>query len=241
MLIVVNALSSIWSTEMRRSRSPCGPYLARYVALLPAFLCAEWLAVATPAAAQELGPTTDPERAFERCQAIKDDAARLYCYSNSPGSAAAASQQQPAVLGTWHLVRTPNPTGGRPAVAIMQSADISRSDLDLAGLMLRCGEGTTQGTTEVLIVLVRYLTPGAHPKVTVGSGPTGTKFSGSVVLPGLLVLLPAEATSLATGPWQAAPELAVSVDDQGSAIRGVIPLTGLKGALQMLQSNCPAQ
>lgn len=201
-----------------------------------AIVCVGWLAGAASAIAQELGSPTAPEAAFERCQAIKDDAARLYCYQNSTETAAGASHQ-PDELGTWHLLRTPNPIGGRPAVSIMQSADISRSDLDLAGLMLRCGESAT----EVLIVLVRYLAPDAHPKVTVGTGPTGTQFSGTVVPPGLLVLLPAEAASLATGPWQAAPELAVSVDDERGAIRGVIPLTGLKGALQMLRFNCPAQ
>jgi hypothetical protein len=168
---------------------------------------------------------------------IKDDAARLYCFQNRAATDTAASHGQPHVLGSWRLVRTPNPAGGRAAVSIIQIADISRSDLDLAGLMLRCGESAT----EVLIVVVRYLPLGTHPKVTVRTGPSSTEFSGRVIPPGLLVLLPPEATTLAAGPWQAASELAVTVDDEEGAIRGVIPLTGLAGALQVLKSNCPSR
>lgn len=202
-----------------------------------AILCVAWLAGAPLAAAQPSGPTDDLERAFARCQAIKDDAARLYCYQNAMGNEEGVSPQQPAALGTWHLVRTPNPTGGRPAVSIMQGADISRSDPDFGGLMLRCGDSAT----EVLIVLVRYLAPGARANVTVSDGKSRTELSGSVVPPGLLVRLPEQATALTMGPWQATAELFVTVDDNGSAIRGVVPLAGLTGALQVLQSNCPAQ
>src|SRR5262245_14711786 len=40
-------------------------------------------------------------------------------------------------IGTWRLVRTPDPRGGSEAVSIMQTADVSRSDIDFAGVMLR--------------------------------------------------------------------------------------------------------
>jgi hypothetical protein len=199
-------------------------------------LCIGWLTGATSAAAQDATSTNDLERAFERCQAIKDDAARLYCNENATEHET-ANQPSPEALGTWHFVRTPNPTGGRPAVSITQSADITRSDPDFGGLMLRCGDDTT----EVLIVLVRYLMPGAHPKVTVNAAQTSTEFSGNVVPPGLLVLLSGKATALATGPWLATPELSISVDDGGNAIRGIVPLTDLTGALAILRSNCAAQ
>jgi hypothetical protein len=199
-------------------------------------LCVGWLAGATSAAAQDSASTSDLERAFERCQAIKDDAARLYCYENATRNET-ANQPSPAALGTWHFVRTPNPTGGRPAVSITQSADITRSDPDFGGLMLRCGDNAT----EVLIVLVRYLAPGAHPKVIVNAAQTSTEFSGNVVPPGLLVLLPEKATALATGSWLAMPELSISVDDEGNTIQGIVPLTDLTGALAVLRSNCAAQ
>jgi hypothetical protein len=203
--------------------------------LAAAIVSAAWIASATPLLAQGSGTPPNPEAAFERCQAIKDDAARLYCYENS--AQAGAGGRLPNEVGTWHLLRTPNPSGGPPAVSVMQSADIPRSDPDLAGLMIRCGESST----EVLIVLVRYLRLGTHPKVTVGTGPTSTEFTGDVVPPGLLVLLPPQATSLALGPWQALPEIAVSIDDESGRISGVIPLAGVKGALQILRSNCPAR
>ena len=199
-------------------------------------LCVGWLAGATSAAAQDAASTSDLERAFERCQAIVDDAARLYCYKNATGHEA-ANQPSPAELGTWHFVRTPNPTGGPSAVSITQSADISRSDPDFGGLMLRCGEDTT----EVLIVLVRYLTLGAQPKVIVKTAQTSSEFSGKVVPHGLLVLLPEQAAALATGPWLAVPELSISVDDGGNAVQGIVPLAGLTGALAVLRSNCTAQ
>jgi hypothetical protein len=206
-------------------------------------LCVGWLAAATSAVAQDSAQdstqdsasTSDLARAFERCQAIEDDAARLYCYKNATGHEA-ANQPSPAALGTWHFVRTPDPAGGRSAVSITQSADITRSDPDFGGLMLRCGDDAT----EVLIVLVRYLTLGAHPKVVVKGAQTSTDFSGKVVPPGLLVLLPGSATALATGPWLAAPELSISVDDGGNTIQGIVPLTNLTGALAVLRSECAA-
>ena len=41
-------------------------------------------------------------------------------------------------------MRTRNPHGGADAVSIMHTADTSKSDLDLAGLMIRCREGGTE-------------------------------------------------------------------------------------------------
>lgn len=188
----------------------------------------------TPATAQAPEPNANPEAAFEHCRQINDDATRLNCFESF---AETGDSHQPDVLGTWRLVRTPNPNGGRPAVSIMQIADVARSDLGLAGLMLRCGDNAI----EILIVLVRYLPPNAHPVVTVRSGLTDKKYTGRVVPPGLMVLLPPEAMSLALGPWQKAADVAVNVNDDQGSIHGVVPLTGLKGALQLLQSSCPAR
>lgn len=202
---------------------------------LAAVVSAGWLAGVTPATAQEDGQTSAPKATFERCHAIKADAARLHCSKSSDASF--ASSHQPDVIGGWHLLRTPNPTGGRPAVSVMQGADIAHSDPDLAGLMLRCGKDAT----EVLVVLAHYLPPAAHPKVKVVAGKQNTELVGSVVPPGLSVLLPAQATTLTATSWQAARELAVTITDGEGTIRGVIPLAGLSGALQMLRSNCATQ
>ena len=124
----------------------------------------------------------------------------------------------------------------------MKTADVTKSDIDLAGLMLRCGESNI----EVLVVLVRPLPPRARPKVTVTVGGRTTSFIASVVPPGAELLLPLEATALASGPWQAAPELSVEVgavegDDQPTPIQGVVSLAGLGAALPRLQANCPSQ
>jgi hypothetical protein len=139
-------------------------------------------------------------------------------------------------------VRTPNPAGGRPAVSVVKTADVTKSDIDLAGLMLRCGESNI----EVLIVLLRPLPPRARPKVTVTVDGKTTDFIANVVPPGAELLLPLEATALATGPWQAASGLTVEIgpvegDDQPGPIRGVISLAGLGASLPLLQANCSLQ
>lgn len=134
----------------------------------------------------------------------------------------------------WRLVRTPNPEGGRDAISIMRTADTSQSDLDLAGLMLRCGDSAT----EVLFVVIQPFSPRVHPKVTLQTGSTTNEFMATIVAPGSLVLLPAEAATLPERPWQSATELHVLIEGDERSVRGVIPLTGLATALQLLHSNC---
>jgi hypothetical protein len=207
-------------------------------------LCLGMVAAVDTAVGQTFGQQPRPESNFERCRSITDDAARLRCYEaeTSQPLNRAPPTAGPATVGPWPLVRTPNPTGGRDAVSVLKTADITKSDIDFAGLMLRCGEHNI----EVLIVLVRPLPPRAHPRVAVTTGGKPIDFTGSVVPPGAEVLLPPEATALASGPWQTAPELSVEVgavqgDDPPSQIRGVISLAGLGAALAQLQANCPPQ
>jgi hypothetical protein len=52
------------------------------------------------------------------------------------------------------------------------------------------------------------------------------------------ILLPGEATSLLTGPWRAAPEIEIKVAEGGTAIDGVVALSGLPKALQSLNAEC---
>ena len=119
--------------------------------------------------------------------------------------------------------------------SITKIADATRSDHDVAALMLRCGEGAT---TEVLVVLNEPLRPRAHPKVTVSAGATTTEFTGSVVTPGALVLLPEKASALVEHAWRSIPELAVAITEDHRSLRGVIPLTDIGSAMRTLQSNC---
>jgi hypothetical protein len=196
-------------------------------------LCLGSSALALPSEALAQQPRPASFGTFEQCQRIKDKVARLQCYEGATSDLASTSQSQSTGIGSWRLVRTPNPAGGAEAVSITQTADVAKSDLDLAGLMLRCGESNI----ETLIVLVRPFPPRARPKVTVAASGKSGEFTATVVPPGAALLLPREATSLAAGPWQSAAELAVAVDDQ-NPIRGLISLAGLGPAYRMLMTNC---
>ncbi len=170
------------------------------------------------------------------CRAITEDAARLRCYeaATSAPPAAPVPPMPVASAGSWRLVRTPNPAGGRDAVSIMQTADVATSDIDLAGLMIRCGEINL----ETLVVVVTPLPPRAHPKIIVSAAGRSSEFTGTVVPPGAEILLPDEASALLSTTWKAAPELAVRIENESDPVKGVISLTGLGSALQNLRANC---
>jgi hypothetical protein len=191
-----------------------------------------------------------PADALERCKSIIDHTAWLHCYEDATGSPAgradpgapgldssgpSSSGLDSSSLGSWRLVRTPNPGGGPDAVSIMQTVDPSRSDIDLAGLMMRCSD---KGF-EVLIVLLEPLSPRSRPEVKLTAGGT-VAFTASVVSPNAVLALPSEATALVTGPWQSAPEVRIEVNESDKVIRGVVSFAGLAPALDLLRSNCPS-
>jgi hypothetical protein len=137
----------------------------------------------------------------------------------------------------WRLLRTANPRGGPDAISMSHTADTMRSDLDLAGLMLRCGD---KGT-EVVIVVVSPFPPRARPSVTIGANGKELQFEASIVSPGAELLLPAEAAHLAAGAWQSAHELAIKVSSQDQSFGGVIPIDGLGQAFAKLSASCLAR
>jgi len=197
------------------------------------------MALALTCLASVTGPTALGQSAnqrledpIEHCRAIGDEKLRLLCYEDTTSSRTGQPDQR-ALFGGWKLVRTKNPADGREVISIAHTADISRSD-GLAGLMLKCGGDPLQ----ILFVLVRPLPPRARPQVTLYAESTKVTLTGSVLPPGLLILLPAEASALANGPWLRTSELSVSVPDKESPIEGVIPLEGLHNSLQMLRANC---
>jgi hypothetical protein len=198
---------------------------------------AEWPGIVKPATSGGLEDSF-LNVAPDTCPIIRDAASRMRCYERFGLNVAQNGVQGgPAADDAWRLVRTPDPIGGRDAVSIARTADVSKSDPEFAGLMLRCGERSV----EVLIVLVRAFPPRAHPKVKLAVGSSSVELTSSVVPPEVLLLLPHDATALVTGAWQAATELLVTIEDDRGAIRGVIPLKDLGHALALLTSNCPAQ
>jgi hypothetical protein len=168
--------------------------------------------------------------------------------SNAPAEA-------PQTSG-WRLLRGPNPAGGGGAASMSHTSDMTRSDVDLAGLMLRCRgidagmpsvgspnptaqDDDTLGTgAQIVIVVVTPFPPHAQPSVTIGTPGKEWHFDARVLPPGAELLLPAQATELAIGPWQSTPELSVKVSWQERSFSGVIPIDGLAGALATLAANC---
>jgi hypothetical protein len=135
---------------------------------------------------------------------------------------ALATQDQNAVPSGWHLVRSKNPDGGPDAISVSHTADISRSDLDLAGMMMKCGEHGP----EVVIVVVTPFPPRAQPELTITANGKEWHFVGRVVPPGAGLL------------WQRASELSVKVTSPEQSFQGVIPIEGLAGAFTELSVSC---
>jgi hypothetical protein len=148
-----------------------------------------------------------------------------------PGSQ--TGQSSVPVAGKWRLFRTPDPRTGREGkdiVAIMAPAELSGSDIDFAGLNLRCADPDF----EVLIFLITPLPLRARPAIAINS----KKFQGSVVSPGTAILLPREASDLARGEWRSLPNLSVEVEDDGTKTHGLVSLEGFNTALQTLMGTC---
>ena len=200
-----------------------------------AAMCAAWLIAPDSAICQDGRKSAKLSSEVQHCQPAKKDPARMPCKDGNSSGPTHLSQQPPVGTGTWQLTRTPNPAGGPDSISITKIADAARSDHEVAGLMLRCGEGAT---TEVLVVLIEPLPPRTHPKVTVSAGATTTELTGSVVTPGPLVLLPEKASALVERAWRSIPELAVAISEDHRSLHGVIPLADISTAMQTLQWNC---
>jgi hypothetical protein len=176
--------------------------------------------------------------AFAPCLlAAADQAGRLPSFEDARPYGAQSAVPAPTSAGTWRLVRTPNPRGGPDAVSIMQTADAARSDIDLVGLTLRCSDTGF----DVIVVFLKSFPPRTHPKVELTTGGATVHLEATVIPPGAAISLPAEAATMVKGSWQSSSELAIEVEDDSNATRGVISLVGLGPALSLLTSNCPSR
>lgn len=157
--------------------------------------------------------------------------------SNDGESPIAERQSGSELKEGWRFVRTHNPHGGVDAISIMHTADISRSDLDLAGLMIRCNKDGA----EVVIVVLRPFRLRARPRVVFGKPENETQFEAIVAPPGTAVVVSGDATTLVSVSWQALSDLFIRVDNGQSKIRGVVALAGLQAAFKVLVASCPVQ
>ena len=146
----------------------------------------------------------------------------------------AAEANRSALPGGWHLIRTKNPNGGPDAVSVSHTANVIRSDLDFAGVMLRCG----QKDIEVIVVAVTPFSPRAKTEVTVRVDAQEWRFAAQVIPPGAELQLPVEAARLASGSWRSARELTVQVVSQEQSFTGVVGIEGIGEALAALRAYC---
>jgi hypothetical protein len=174
---------------------------------------------------------------FAKCKVIDDNQARLNCLRKLLASPPPAEPPAEGAADRWSLVVTPPPpgSGGHEAASIMRTADTTRSDPDLAGLMIRCQE---KPGFQVLLALVRPLPPLAKRSVVVSPTTTPTIIRAEVSPLGTGIVLPVEPTAFTTGQWRDLKELAVLIQDPQADIRGVIPLEGLAPALAKLSAKC---
>ncbi|PSO16649.1 hypothetical protein C7G42_23445 [Bradyrhizobium sp. MOS003] len=136
----------------------------------------------------------------------------------------------------WKFSRTQGGKDGESFAAITKTADTTQSDLDFAGLIVRCAP---QGKIDVLVALIRPFPPRSRPKVTItASGGGSLTFDASMAAAGAAVLLPDEVSAFAAGKWQTTTSLSVVVRGADSEIKGVVALNGLREAYHSLQANC---
>ena len=159
---------------------------------------------------------------------------RVTLFAIGLGLSASLAAETPGLSNGWRLLRSANPSGGPDAVSVDHTADVSRSDLDFAGLMLRCGAQSA----EVAIVALTPFPPQAKPTVSISANGEHSQFVAQVVPPGAQLLLPQEAAALAVGPWQHAHELVVTVTSPEQSFAGVVQIDGLSEALATLTANC---
>ena len=192
------------------------------------------MAVAMWSVAQaQQGPPANPGA----CNRIGTAATGSTCYEAAAGDRERPQSGPNTTLPEgWRLIRAVDPAGGE-AVAVARTAEMTKSDPDFAGMMLRCDKDGIG----VLVILLRPLRVRATPRVRLTStGGEARDFRATIAPPGTAVRLPSEVTSYASGPWQSATELSIAVDSENGTIAGVVSLAGLRSAWGALVANCPA-
>jgi hypothetical protein len=152
----------------------------------------------------------------------------------SQGSGAACIIPAATPPSEWKFNRTQGDKAGESFAAIMKTADIAQSDLDFAGLIVRCAKGKI----DVLVALIRPFPPRSRPQVTIASGSVSQTFEASLTAAGAALVLPDEVAGFAAGKWQSTPALTITVKENDSQIKGVVELNGLREAYNSLLAGC---
>jgi hypothetical protein len=160
------------------------------------------------------------------CRASRSEADDKACFRKAAASV--------APQGAWKLLRSHDPSGGPDAISVIRTAEPSRSDPDIAGLMLRCAGSDI----EALVIVIEPRPPRARPRIDVSANGARASFEATVAPPFTALLLPKEAAALLTGPWASAPELAITVDGEHSPEHGTVLLAGIRQALDRLTIAC---
>jgi hypothetical protein len=146
----------------------------------------------------------------------------------------ANARTQTTMLGDgWRLVKTRDTGSNSEIVSVMHVADIAKSDINLAGLSLRCAQDGLQA----VLILLEPLPRSSHPSVVVKAETKTFEAQATVIQGGEALLLPGLESRLTSGAWQTAAELSIEIAAPG-AIRGVVPIRGLAAALRSLSPNC---
>ena len=197
------------------------------IALTSCLILTSYLAVTKSVSAEQ----ADLYSEFEKCRLLGDDQTRLACLKKLVPKTPEETDD------SWPLIRTHDPRGGPDAVSIMRTADTTRSDPELAGLIIRCAE---KSGLETVLALVKPVPPRSRRDVVVLAGTTQVLVHAEVTAAGTALLLPVESSTFTTGPWRNARELIVKIDDPEGEIRGVIPIGGAGPAIARLSATCPS-
>ncbi|MCK1396168.1 hypothetical protein [Bradyrhizobium sp. 1] len=165
-----------------------------------------------------------PGAGTSRTESCDEEAARV-----------ANARTQTTMLGDgWQLAETRDSSSNAEIISIMHVADISKSDINLAGLSLRCG----QNGLDAVLILLEPLRRASHPTVVVKTDTKRSEFEAAVIQGGEALLLSGLASNLTNSAWQTASELSIEIAASPNPIKGIVPIRGLAVALRSLPTNC---
>ena len=175
-------------------------------------------------------------RGADLCKAIPDQGMQARCYETLNAFGNQREGYRAELPGGWHLSKMQNANGGPDVVSVLHAADFRNSDLNLAGILLQCAGGPVN----VLLVVIQPYPPGTTIDVTLKfDNASGFTYLGSVVPPGIMIGLPAEAAASLLRRERSAEELRVQLSyEKGSDIKGIVKLVGFAGAIDALKAMC---